>query len=41
MLILKGVWITSVQGIIVAIAVSIGVGTFGILQLLKRKIAVN
>ncbi|NBD18254.1 MAG: hypothetical protein GVY04_19600 [Cyanobacteria bacterium] len=41
MLILKGIWITSLQGIIVAIAVSIGVGTFGILQLLKRKMAVN
>jgi len=41
MLILNHIWITSVKGIIVAIAVSIGVGTFGVLQMLKRKIIVN
>ncbi|NBD32355.1 MAG: hypothetical protein GVY17_05140 [Cyanobacteria bacterium] len=40
-LILNNIWITSMKGIIAAIAVSIGVGTFGILQMLKRKIIVN
>jgi hypothetical protein len=40
-LILNNIWITSVKGIIAAIAVSIGVGTFGVLQMLKRKIIVN
>lgn len=35
-LILTGTWVTSLQGIVVAIAVAIMVGTWGVLQLLKR-----
>lgn len=34
-LIVKGLWITNLRGSIVSILVAIGVGTFGVLQLLK------